>query len=276
MKKILFVIILIIALAVPTYANVIDEANILSEADEQELNKIIEVLRDLYEFDAVILTVNTIDGEEIFDFADNYYDFNGYGIGENHDGLIFVIAMEEREFATSTCGRAISLFNDSLLDDIHAEITPYLSEGSYKQAFEQYIGRIERTILLTGSTSVDVAGTYDYSDYYYDDTDYTREVVRGYDFYITFEVIVVIVALIIGLIVVSVLKAPMKNIGIKKNADSYTNCGNLLMARSVDRFMYSNVTKTRINNDSNNSGGLRSTTRTGSSGRTHGGRSGRF
>ena len=35
-------------------------------------------------------------------YADDYYDYNGYGYGENDDGLLLLVSMGEREWAITT------------------------------------------------------------------------------------------------------------------------------------------------------------------------------
>lgn len=45
--------------------------------------------------------------------ADDFYDYNGYGYGEEGDGIIFLISMEERKWQISTCGFGITAFTDA-------------------------------------------------------------------------------------------------------------------------------------------------------------------
>ena len=41
--------------------------------------------------DAVIVTINNLEGESPQNYADNYYDYNGYGLGNEESGLILLI-----------------------------------------------------------------------------------------------------------------------------------------------------------------------------------------
>ena len=285
---IFFVIILLLAFHVSA-ENVIDNANLLTEEEENSLSEAITVIGNNYSFDVVILTTEDTEGKEIESFADDYYDYNGYGYGSAYDGMLFVIDMSERIFTTSTCGSGIYLFSDYTLDNIHNEIIPYLSSEDYYTAFSEYLSQAEYVLRSAFAQPDNDAYTPELPDSYYDHSEY-NESLYTYDeyekdgsFYLTFEIGVIVISLIIGLITVSVMKSGMKNIGISKNANNYTGRDKLTLIRSVDRFMYSNVTKTRINNDSNNShrsgssfGGGHSSTRIGSSGRSHGGRSGHF
>ena len=45
--------------------------------------------------------------------ADDFYDYNGYGYGENYDGILFYIADYERKYQFSTCGSGETIFNEN-------------------------------------------------------------------------------------------------------------------------------------------------------------------
>ena len=66
---------------------VIDEAGLISASDEKKLSeKIKEIQKE--KFDVVILTVKSLDGKSAQDYADDYYDYNGYGYGKDDDGIL--------------------------------------------------------------------------------------------------------------------------------------------------------------------------------------------
>ena len=80
---------------------VIDDANIISESEEAELNdKIKDIQSD--NFDVVILTVNSLGSKSEQEYADDYYDYNGYGFDDEHSGVLFLISMGERKYHIST------------------------------------------------------------------------------------------------------------------------------------------------------------------------------
>lgn len=68
----------------------------MSDSEEAKLDSEIEKIRTNYDFDVVLLTVESLEGYTPEAFADDYYDYNGYGIGDNNDGVLFLISMEER------------------------------------------------------------------------------------------------------------------------------------------------------------------------------------
>ena len=110
----------------------VDDANLFSDEEKSTLQALIEQRSSENNMDIVILTVNTTNGKYMQDFADDYYDYNGYGVGERNDGLIFVLAMDDREWGISTTGSAIDLLTDAEQDEIAtAFISTYQEAGVY-------------------------------------------------------------------------------------------------------------------------------------------------
>ena len=245
MKKIMiFLLCLIFAVSVAMTANaspsrLVDEADILTESEEMELIERLDDISERYLIDTVIVTVNSLDGAYAQDYADDYFDYNGYGMGEGYDGVLFLLSMGDREWAVSTHGKGMELMDGYMLDEVEEDVIPYLSEGDYAEAFSEFIWTCEMA--------------YD----------------ESYSF------INVVISLGIGFIVafiaVSVMKAQLKSVEMKNQASDYVKGGSMVVTVSSDRFLHSTVTKTRRAQNNGGSGTHRS-----SSGRIHGGRSGRF
>ena len=66
---------------------VVDRAGLLSESEREELEHKAEAIREEFEMDVVILTVDSLEGKTPQDYADDYYDDNGYGCGQEMSGL---------------------------------------------------------------------------------------------------------------------------------------------------------------------------------------------
>ena len=88
---ILLSIIVLSGLAIPANAQesslVVDEAKLLLPEEIALLEAYANELEKYYNIDAVVLTVNSLLGKSAQDYADDFYDFNGYGYGEN-DGRL--------------------------------------------------------------------------------------------------------------------------------------------------------------------------------------------
>ncbi len=68
--------------------------------------------------DVVIVTENGLGGKSIRDFADDYFDYNGYGYGKGKDGILLLVDMDSRNYWMSTRGYAIDVFTDARIDYI--------------------------------------------------------------------------------------------------------------------------------------------------------------
>ena len=59
-----------------------------------------------------VATVESKDGNEMNYFTDHFFDENGYGTGENHDGSLFMVSIGDREWHITTHGYGMIAFND--------------------------------------------------------------------------------------------------------------------------------------------------------------------
>ncbi|MDR0883699.1 MAG: TPM domain-containing protein [Oscillospiraceae bacterium] len=113
----------------------VDDANLLTKSQENALRKRLVALSEQYHCDVAVVSVPGLDGVDIMNFTDDYFDYKGYGQGSNHDGILFLIAMNERKFWMTTTGFAINAFSDSDLAYMTAQMTPSLKSGNYNKAF---------------------------------------------------------------------------------------------------------------------------------------------
>ena len=256
-KLILSVISFVIAslLVLPVSASaslprIVDDADLLTTEEEHLLEDAAYEFRDMYGLDAVILTVNNLGRQAIRSFADDFYDFQGYGVGSEYSGLILVVAMAERELYISTCGDAVKRLNDRELDEIIAAVSSELSVGNYYDAFQLFLG--------FAAISLD-----------YDSGPITEDGPA-----VNWLVSILIGAAAAG-ITVLVMAGTMNTKRKQHGAGSYLREGSYDLKNRQDIFLYSNVSK--IKREQNNGGSRGGTSvHRSSSGRSHGGRGGRF
>ena len=118
--------------------SVIDDAELIKASDEKELDKKIKnIQKD--KFDVVILTVKSLDGKSAQDYADDYYDNNDYGLDNEKSGVLFLVSKGDRKYHISTKGAGIKAFTDYGIGRIKEEIKPYLSDGDYFDACDEFL-----------------------------------------------------------------------------------------------------------------------------------------
>ena len=116
----------------------VDRADLLSELEEEELEARLDEISERQQADVVVVTVNSLDGKSAQDYADDFYDYNGYGIGTDKSGILLLVSMEARDWHITTTGFGIRAITDAGLDYISDQFLPYLSDGEYLDAFETY------------------------------------------------------------------------------------------------------------------------------------------
>lgn len=233
---------------------VVDEADYLTAEEEADLKERLDGIRNAYSIDAAVVIVDTIGSKSARDYADDYYDYNGYGVGADDDGLLLLISREPREYHITTHRRAVRIFNDSAVEALTAETEKKLRQNDYYGA-----------CIVFADMVYDIAGEYEKGREYGEN--YSSEGMNVTPFLYALGISAVIAAIA----TVNAYKA-MNTACAQSDADGYEKKGSFNLTRSNDIFLYSNVTKTKI--ESSSSGG--GSTHTSSSGRSHGGGGGRY
>ena len=225
----------------PDLPRVVDEAGLLDASERISLESKITEIRERQQFDIVIWTTGTVYGADIMATADDLYDYQGYGYGDNYDDVLLLVAVDDRECWMSTCGYGINAFTDSDIDYILDEFAEEYQDGNYLAAFETF------------------------ADYCDDYVTIARES-EGFDPVFT-AVLALIIGLVIALIATGIMRLQLKSVRFRYNASDYTKAGSMNVTESRDLYLYRTVS--RREKPKENSGG--SSTHRSSSGRSHGG-----
>lgn len=258
------------ASAVSDLPLVVDNAGLLSQQEETALEGKALSLGTEYGMDVVILTVNRLDGKRPQNYADDYYDGQGYG----DSGILFLLAMEEREWYISTCGDAIYALTDYGIQELGDTIVPYLSGGEYYEGFDAYLDALPH-YLGAYQDGAPVDGYADDSgDYYHGD----RETVVHYEQKRSPNFLLsLVLGVVIAAVAVLIMRASMNTKRMQHSASDYIKPGSFHLRTHQDMFLYSNVSKVRRQQNNNGGhGGGGSSVHTSSSGRSHGGGGGKF
>ena len=243
-------------LAIPCFAQIdspymIDNADLLSNYEEQHLLTEIEKLRSEYGYDIIIHTTYDTEGKDIVSYCDDYYYEGDYA----EDGLIFVISMAERDYYTSTCGTLVDSLPDYQIDYICASVTPYLSEGSYFSAFEEYLRGLNS--YFGGYESGEISPDIHYGDdYYYTDDYYTDNYQPSVKGYVIREFILILIAFIIAFVITTIIKSKMNTAVKQRDADNYIVGGSFVLSGQRDAFIGTHTARRAIpkNNNTNHGG----------------------
>ena len=245
----------------------VDDANLLSRAEQHTLLATLDEISEKWQLDVVVVTNHSLEGKTVEAFADDFYDYNGYGFGEERDGILLLVSMDTREWAMSTCGRAINIFTDSRQSHMSDTFVSYLSDGDYHGGFVRFANMCDNYM------------DYDANQSNVEPTTRTRSPFGWFGAIFWSSA----AGLLVGLIVALSLRSQLTSVKPQTMAAAYVKPGSLRITDRTDLFLYHNITRVPIPRDSDSSSGSRhsggsshSSTHTSSSGTTHGGSHGHF
>ncbi len=242
---------------------VYDNAGLFNGGEYEALLEKAQSLSETAEVDIIIVTTDDAGGKTSRDYADDYYDYNGFG----PDGVLLLIDMDNRNAYISTSGIMIRYLTDARIDSMLDDVVTELADGGYYSAAVKFLNRTEGYL---GAGIPDGQHNYDSEtgeiDEYHD-VEAVKSLTAG-------EIIVSLaVGAAVGLAVVGGIKRSysMKTTGYSY---PYASKGSLELSQRADELIDHHVTRTviHVHHDNDGGGGSRSTTHSSSGGNTHGGR----
>ena len=240
----LIALIVVVTTAAPVFAagslpRLVDAADLLSDSEESKLLAKLNEISERQQADIVVVTVDTLDGKTLVDYADAIYDYNGYGFGETKDGVLLLISIEARDWGMTTTGYGITAITGAGIEYISDKFMSDLSNGNYAKAFTIYADLCDDffTQARTGTP--------------YDVGHMPKE-----PFNIVWSLIIaLIVGFVISLIVTGVMKSKLKTVRLQSDARNYIKANCMNVTESRDLFLYSHVDRrAKTKETSSNSG----------------------
>ena len=258
----------------------VDNAELLTPDERDALNNKLADISNAHQVEVAVVTVNSLDGKEVKEYADDFYDYNGYGYGENDDGILLLLAMDTRKWAITTYGSAIRTFTDyrqsCIMND--AGVLEDFGKSNYDDGFNTFADECNRWLTVTAEGYDDDTDDIGWPSGYLSDPDTPKDTIKqARKFPVTYILIAIAAGLLVAFVVMKIIAAPLKSVTKQSGANNYIVPGSMSVTNAGDIFLYSNVTRTAKpkDNDSSYSGGG-SSTNDSSSGRSHGGSSGSF
>lgn len=258
MKRILVIVLLILVLVTfsPTVFagsnTVVDEADLLTQQQEEDLAVFAQTIIDTYEMDVAIVVVPSLEGKTSQEYADDYYDYNGYGIGDDYSGVLFLLALEDRDYAISTHGKAIDALSNQDIDELLDCVFDDFRAGNYFLGLQAYLENLESEF------------------HHYQQSLDPKETNYG-----KVGAISLAIGAGAGGVGLATMRSGMNTAKPQVGAKSYLANNSFALPVNRNTFLYTRTSRTRIQTTSSRGGG-RGSTHVGSSGRTHGGGSRKF
>lgn len=267
MKKsiltVLFALLLCMTAAIPAFAasdlpRVVDNAGLLTESEESALLSKLDEISKRQQADVVVVTADTLDGKTPMDYADDFYDYNGYGFGKNYDGVLLLVSMEDRDWWMSTSGYGITAITDAGIEYISDKFLSDLSDGDYAGAFSTYAELCDEFF-----TQAKTGQPYDVGHMPKEPFNFAWCLAGA-----------LVVGYVVAAIVTGRMKRQLQTVRFQSAANSYVKANSMNVTESHDLFLYTQVARHEKPKETSSSGG--SSTHTSSSGSTHGGGGGKF
>lgn len=245
-------------------ARVVDNAGVLTVDELAALNARADKVSEQFMCDVAVVLVAGTDGKDIKNFAFDFYDYNGYGYGDNDDGVMLVVDVEGRYFQCITHAFGAYAFTDAGQEYADDYYLPYLSDNDWNGAADAFI-TVAAQLLQAARNGEPI-----------DVDNIPKEPMSP-----MWIVIDLIVGFVLALIPVRIMKNQLKSVGEKKSAASYVRRDSFRLDRSSDRFVRRYVTKVprpkeNSSSHSGGSGGGGTSFSTSSSGRSFGSHGGKF
>ncbi|WP_423227518.1 TPM domain-containing protein [Paenibacillus filicis] len=119
---------------------VYDDAGLLSQEDYEALNVMANQYGAKRQTDFIIVTSKDTGNVDVVKMTDDFYDKQAPGYDKPHgNAAILMLDMKNREVYLAGFYKGKQYLDDKRLDQLRAKITPKLTSGQYRQAFETYI-----------------------------------------------------------------------------------------------------------------------------------------
>lgn len=254
-------------------ARLADNASLLTEEERETVSALLDVVSERCDADIVVVTTDSLDGKTPRDFADDFFDQNGFGTGEERSGVLLMVCMSTRDWYISTSGTGMTAVTAAGREYIAKQFLGDLGGGFYADAFTTFANECDDLFERaaqgdpydnTGTDTVTDGTSDDYDDdFVFDGTAVAINLL-----------IALVIAFVIALIVTGVMRAKLKTVR-RQAADSYVKAGSLNITESSDLFLYSHLDRRERPKDDDH-GGSDDGPHISSGGVTHDGGGGKF
>ena len=250
---------------------VYDFAGVLTSEEIEKLKKKITVVEREINMAVVIVTYDNLGSEgRIQAFADDFYDYNDFGIdNEYYSGILAIRNISTpRYYYVATTGQAQLYFPQDRIDNILDRMYMGMHNDYYYNGFMDFLTAVENNY-TKGLPDKYKDVTMDENGYIYDQFGNKTTFETGrYNF--PFGTAIGISALVT---LITILRMRSKNKMVKKaiDANDYIDSESMAIRVSNDKFISSHTSSYTVSSSSGSGGGGYSGGHSGSSGSSHGG-----
>lgn len=135
---------------------VIDQRGVLDSSQAAQLESQAEAMASKYNIGVYLLLVDDVGSKSARNYAKDYYKSNDLGVGSLKAGILFLIAVDSRDYVTVTYGDAggktipdaggVDAFTDARIQNMESDIIKYLKNNDWSGAAKVYYSDAEETL----------------------------------------------------------------------------------------------------------------------------------
>ena len=207
----------------------VDSANLLTDGQRAELLDRLDRVSEELQTDVVIVTMASLGGYSADAVIEAFYDEYNYGYGPGRDGVVLLLAMEERDWRILSNGFAATAITLGEIDEIGEHIVEELSDGEFMEAFMEFVSLC----------SYEIEGER-----------------NGFPFNFGLSLVVSLaIGFVVAFIATGIMRAKLRSVRSQSAAREYMKPGSMHLTRSSDLFLYR--TMSRRHKPQNTSSGSR-------------------
>ena len=227
------------ALAKDSY--VLDDYGLYDSSTRQELEQSASQLASTYGVAPYLVVVDDIGSQTVRSFAESYWLDHELGIGSDASGIMFLIAVDSRDYVTITHGTGIYAFTDYGIEQLEDAVVSYLGDDEWEDAAECYYEQCSSILAFCADKGEPFDSHNDPA---------ARVVALGMAF-----AIALLLALAVAFIVRRILKGQLKSVAAGSSAAGFL-AGSVVLTAQQDVFTGSHVSVVPLPKNDDNGGGL--------------------
>ena len=220
---------------------VLDDYGLYDSSTRQELEQSASQLASTYGVAPYLVVVDDIGSQTVRSFAESYWLDHELGIGSDASGIMFLIAVDSRDYVTITHGTGIYAFTDYGIEQLEDAVVSYLGDDEWEDAAECYYEQCSSILAFCADKGEPFDSHNDPA---------ARVVALGMAF-----AIALLLALAVAFIVRRILKGQLKSVAAGSSAASFL-AGSVVLTAQQDVFTGSHVSVVPLPKNDDNGGGL--------------------
>lgn len=215
----------------------VDEPGLLDEEQFETLNcKLFDISQE-HQCNVAVVVIRNLGNYDAQGYANQYYVSSQYGYEATDDGILLLVAMDQRSWALTRDGFGYDAFTDAGLQYISKHVKEHLSDGDYYEAFNTYADLCDRFLKKAESGAA------------YDNGTLPRDLPS-----LSAWAVIVGLGGVLGVGITLLMKMQLKSVRSNPAAGAYIRDGSFHLEKREDVFLYSRVTRVRKPKDENRSG----------------------